>query len=194
MPLHTQILLLTPSFLPPPVQFMLRRVVRDASYREEHFQLLPTQALPQRKKKEGEVEEGEEPGGSASLLRAQQGINGVGGATAAKQHALRQFGPDALAVAVHDAIISCGIMHRQMHYLQIAVMSNWLAWKSMYTSQKQHHYSALNGSLWLPLHATNDGSSGRRRASLPKTLVPVLREYRGASGVEAMRVYDVPRA
>ncbi len=86
-------------------------------------------------------------------------------ATRFKDKILRLTGPDALAAAIHDAVVDVGVHHREVNY------KLWLRYKSMgvgnpeYLHLKRNHYSSLrlNESMFLDSNGVAQSSLSQSR-------------------------------
>ena len=79
-----------------------------------------------------------------------------------KKMILRITGPDALAAAVHDAVVDCGLMHREVNFNKYLRYSG-KSYLRMYGDSNQTHYSQLTEvHIYKDMKKTSLKIGGRR--------------------------------
>lgn len=94
------------------------------------------------------------------------------GASTFKEKVLRLTGPDAYAVAIHEAVVQYGIRHREIDYF------NWLRYKTIITKEYKNANKVHYGSVPInsSLYATITTSSSAVVVSLEPTVDVTLNE------------------
>ena len=72
-----------------------------------------------------------------------------------KTDILRITGPDAFAVAIHDAIVDYGVLHREVDYNSWLLLHHSGNYKANYHKYNKSHYSDLRGAPVFIIHNIN---------------------------------------